>query len=170
MARASQIDAIYDRNTDDPPWTTIVPDFLGWPASELAPHAAYFQLEVASAGPAPDGARVCGQDLAPGTSVAAGTTLNVQYVASDPDKTTFAAFPGTHPVLKDMLVRDAYSELGGLIANWTPWPVARTYFDDAQMKRIVALVEDALTVKIPGGAFDEPLLRSLNVIKHWSMT
>lgn len=109
---------------------TIVPDFLGWPASRLTQDAATFRLLPLAGGPPGPGMRVVQQALRPGTRVAPDSILGVSFAAVE--AATFSAFAGTYSRLADTPVATVRAAMRtrfpSLLAatSWAPWEIART--------------------------------------------
>ncbi len=148
------------------PWRTIVPDFLGYPASRLAALVNRGLKPPAVAGGSHDLA-VVAQQPAAGTVVAVDTAFTVTLDDGDRATIKLGKFAGTHRKLADMPARTladrvAASPLASAMSfgGWgfaPPWTLARRLLGNGELESVRRFFEDELEVKVtaePGVAVD----------------
>ncbi len=173
IARGATLNFLFNRaaSASIAPSVTVVPDFIGYPASSVA-SAWGRQITIEPPDPRVEDTRLVGQDLRPGAVVPTPAKLNVTYEKFDHDNATFGAFPTTHTALADTPIAGVLAKVAvhpglGPASNWwTPWDVARIYRDDDHIADVLKLfAEFGATVERPEDY--EAIWKSYLVALHW---
>jgi hypothetical protein len=172
IAHGSAINAMYSVSgmSGTLPCTTVMPEFLGWPADGVTNHAKNFALAIAESHSPDPGMRVVSQSPRAGATASPHDILSVVYAKSD-EKSTFAIFEGTHPDLKAVSVKTVYDKLVAekIIHSgnsFTPWEVARTYVPETEFAAILN-VFGGVGAHAKAAADYEAIWRSYMVAAHW---